>query len=270
MIRKYLKSGLFFVLIALLSMSCRTEFERVRTSTDPEVIYKKGMEYFDNGEYLRAQTLFEIIVNSFRGSAKAEELAFKYAYTHYYLNSYLLASHYFENFSNTYTSSDKREEADYLKAYSNYLLSPNFRLDQTYTIKAIEQFQLFINSYRNSDRVASANELIDECRKKLEEKEFEQGKLYFNLKDYSAAVHTFENLLKDFPETADAEEIRFLILQSAFLYAENSFYELQKERYELAVEKYNDFHRKFPASKYINEARDMLRMSEAKLKTFST
>lgn len=264
-----LLSWSILALIVLLSASCKTEFERIRTSNDPEQIYKSGMDYYDKAEYYRAQTLFELILNSFRGSARAEELAFKYAYSHYYLSSYLLAAHYFENFANTYTSSSRREEAEYLRAYSNFLLSPNFRLDQQYTVQAIEQFQIFINTYPNSQRVASANELIIECRAKLEQKEFEKGKLYYDLKDYGAAVHSFENLLKDFPETANAEEVRFLVLKSAFLLAENSFYERQEERYEQAVEKYHDFNKKFPSSAYKAEARDMLNICQAKIKSFT-
>ena len=261
--------GFLCLLFPLLWISCRTEFERIRTSSNAELIYEKSMEFYDAGEYLKAQTLFELVLNSFRGSAKAEELAYKYAFTHYHQASFLLAAHYFENFSNTYTSSDRREEADYMRAYSNYLLSPSFRLDQEYTKKAVEQFQLFINTYPNSERVASANDLIDECRKKLETKGFSQGKLYFDLRQYNAAVHSFENLLKDFPETEDAEEIRFLILKSAFLYAENSFYELQQERYEEALEKYEDFRKKFPSSQYMAEARDMLNRSRARLNSLT-
>ena len=264
---EHLQSWFVFILIALLSISCRTEFEKIRTSNDPELVYNKAMEYYDQGQYLRAQTLFELVLNSFRGSAKAEELAFKYAYTHYYQGNFILASHYFENFSNTYTSSDRREEVDYLNAYSNYLLSPSFRLDQQYTDKAIELFQIFINTYPNSERVVSANEIINELRSKLENKEYEQGILYYDLKDYNAAVHSLENLLKDFPETDNAEEVRFLILKSAFLHAENSFYEKQRERYELAVDKYDEFRKKFPSSKYNSEASAMLNQSRAKLKT---
>ena len=261
---------LFCLLIGSVLISCKTEFEKIRTSTDAEMIYTKAMEYYDQEEYLRAQTLFELILNSFRGSAKAEKLYFRYAYTHYYLNSFLLAAHYFENFSNTFTSSEQREEAEFMKGYSNYLMSPSYRLDQQYTQKAIDQFQLFVNTYPNSDRAARCNELIDECRKKLEQKAYAQGRLYFDLKNYASAVHSFENLLKDFPESANAEEVRFLILKSAFLLAENSFYEKQKERYEQALDKYADFVKKFPSSSYKVEARDMQKRSRNKLKTLNT
>ena len=249
-------------------MACRTEFERIRTSNDADKIYENAVKYFEEEEYLKAQSLLELILNSFRGSEKSEDLYFKYAYTHYYTNNYLLAAHYFENFGNTFVSSDRREEAEYMKAYSNYLLSPGHRLDQGYTQTAIDQFQLFVNTYPNSDRVERCNNLIDELREKLEKKDYEQAILYYDLKYYNSAVHTFENLLKDFPETNNAEEVRFLILKSAFLLAENSFFERQKERYEEAVVKFDEFKKKFPASKYMSEATDMAQISRQNLKKF--
>ena len=65
----------------------------------------------------------------------------------------------FKNFSNTFPNSEYREESDFMTAYSNYQLSPTFRLDQTYTIKAIEGFQLFANTYPDSKRVEECNRL---------------------------------------------------------------------------------------------------------------
>ncbi len=263
---RHLNRLLVFVITVTLWTGCRTEFERVRTSNDPDKVYEKAVAYYEEGEYLKAQTLLELILNNFRGTAKAEDLYFKYAYTHYHMKNFLLAAHYFDNFSNTFTSSDLRQEADYLRGYSNYLLSPNHRLDQEYTRKAIEQFQLYANTYPNSDRTDEINTLIDEAHSKLEQKEFDQGMLYYDLRNYNSAVHTFENLLKDFPETANAEQIRFLIFKSAFLLAENSFFERQQERFEEALEKFESFKKKFPASEYMAEASSMERSSRARLK----
>lgn len=258
---------IFLLLVMMATSSCRTEFERFRTSTDPEIVFTAAMNYYDEEDYIKAQTLFELILNSFRGTAKAEDLYFRYAYSHYYLNNFLLASHYFETFSNTFTSSERREEADFMKAYANYQLSPNHRLDQDYTKQAIDQFQLFVNTYPNSDRTEECNRLITSGRVKLEKKEFEAGKLYYDLKSYNAAIHTFENVLKDFPESANAEQIRFLITKAAYEWADQSFYEKKEERYSLAVKKYEEFKKKFPRSSYMEEAAEMYNTSQRILKS---
>ena len=151
-----------FVGMSLLLSACKSEFEKIRSSGEVDRIYTKALEYYDQEEYQKAQSLFELIISSYRGKKEAEEIYFKYAYTYYYLEQYILASYYFKNFSNTYGASDLREEADFMSAYSNYQLSPTFRLDQSYSASAIEGFQLFVNTYPNSSRVEECNRLIDE------------------------------------------------------------------------------------------------------------
>jgi outer membrane protein assembly factor BamD len=115
---------LFTGMLWLLLPSCKSEFERVRISGDPELILNKAFAYYEKEEYQKAQTLFDLVMNTIKGGKRAEQAYYNYAYTYYYLKQYTLAAYYFKNFSNTFTSSPFREEAAYLSAYSNYLLSP--------------------------------------------------------------------------------------------------------------------------------------------------
>jgi len=181
----------FFIYILLIISSltaCKSEFEQVRISNDPERILTTSIKYFDKGDYLRAQTLMELILNQYRGTRQGEELFFKYAYTHFHLGNYQLAATYFTNFASTFGYSSYTEDADYMTAYSYYKQSPSFRLDQESSIKAIDVFQDFANKYPDSERVAECNKLIDELRAKLEEKAYAQGLLYYDLSQYQAAM----------------------------------------------------------------------------------
>lgn len=264
-----MKNNRLLVLLGVLSLlvfsACKSEFERIRASNDPDLLYKRANEYYEAGEHQKAQTLYELIISSFRGRPEAEEISFKYAYTYYQQEQFILASYYFKNFSQTYANSAKREEADFMSAYSNYQLSPTFRLDQTYTQTAIDELQLFINTYPRSNRVAECNALIDEMRAKLEKKAFEEGNLYFNLRYYQSATHVFENLLKDYPETKHAEEVRFKIIQSAYLLAENSVVERQEERYQEALARTETFLTRYPSSAYKREVLAVQNNSQKKL-----
>ena len=62
-------------------------------------------------------------------------------------------------------------------------MSPNHKLDQTYTLEAIKSFQDFTNTFPRSDRVTQCNELIDELRDKLEKKAYYHSKviLYYGI-----------------------------------------------------------------------------------------
>lgn len=262
------KGATFLLLIAfMIALSaCKSEFEKVRLSNDPQLMYEKADMYFEQEEYERAQTLYELAISAFRGQKEAEELFFKYAQTHFYLEQYILAAHYFKNFATTFINSDKKEDAEFLTAYANYKNSPIFRLDQTYTEQAIADFQIFVNTYPRSERVEQCNELIDELRAKLETKMFYEGKLYFDIQDYQSANQSFNNLLKDFPESSNAEEVRIMIVRSSYKLAENSIYEKRKERYEETIELARKFYKRYNKSSYSREARELEKLSQSALK----
>lgn len=259
----------FGIVLLLLVASCSSQFEKIRTSGDTNMVYKKALEYYDAGEYQKAQTLFELVISSFRGKEEAEDLYYKYAYTYYYLERYILASYYFKNFAQTYSTSHYREEVDFMAAYSNYQLSPTFRLDQTYSEKAIDGFQLFVNTFPESERVTECNQLIDVLRKKQERKTFEEGVLYFDLRQYQASMHTFENLLKDFPETNDAVQVKYLVIKASYLLAENSIVTKQEERYRETVDKASEFLFRHKDSEYKKEVNDIYTSSTKKLNQIS-
>jgi len=256
---------LFFVGL-LLCTSCKTEFEKLRESGDIPTLLSSADKYFADGEYLKSQTLYETVLGSIRGKAESEQAYFNYAYTQYHLQRYSLATFYFKDFSSKFLNSPLREEAEFMKAFSNYRLSPSYRLDQTFSQKAIEEFQLFVNTYPTSDRVEECNRLIDVLRGKLQEKAYAEGELYFDLKNYESAVSSFENLLKDFPETADSEKVRFMVIKSLFLYADNSVVTKQPERFINVTEKVDDFNKKYAKTRFKKELVEITNISNRKLK----
>lgn len=243
---------LILMTVALL-FSCKSEFERIRTSNDPVKIYRQALKYYDKGDYSKAQSMLELSIPNYRGKEEAEDLFYKYAWTHYYLGEYILAAHYFKSFANTFFNSDKKEEATYMAAYSNYEMSPNPNLDQTYTHKAIEEFQIFANTYTDSERVAEANRLIDEMRKKLEIKAIQQAELYYKLGQYQAAVQSYSQVLADFPDSDDAERVRYMMIKSSYELATKSVYNKKAERFRETIKLYDRFSKRFENSKYTAE-----------------
>ncbi len=265
MIKKHFAIFLFSIMI--LSFSCKSEFEKIRISGDNDLLYKKAQEYYKNEDFQKAQTLFELVLANLRGKSEAEGVYFKYAYTFYHLHNFTLASYYFKDFSNKFVHSEFREEADYMVAYSHYKMSPSYMLDQSFTLKSIDEFQLFINTYPESDRVKKANKLINEMRRKLEIKAFKEGELYLNLQQYEAATQSFENYLKDYPDSKDALKVKYLIIKAAYLYAKNSIVTKQIERFTVVKEKADKFLEKAKSAKYKKEVRKILSTTNKKLKS---
>lgn len=261
-----MKKYIAILLSVMVLVSCKTEFEKVKMSQNPKRIYKAALQYYNDGDYAKAESLFALSIPNYRGKKEAEELYFKYAYSLYHQEQYIMASHYFNSFAKTFYNSKDREEAVFMSAYSNYMMSPKASLEQTYTQKAIENFQTFVNTYPRSERVAECNKLIDEMRLKLEEKAYEQGALYFKLGRYQAALHSFESMLKDFPDTKRAENIRYMMVKTSYEYATRSIYDRKKERFQNTIDLYNRFKKKYDKSQYNKELQSYLNKSKSEIK----
>ena len=263
---KHKTGWLIFSLALFVAASCKSEYEVVRTSGDSELILKEAFKYYEAKDYQRALSLFDLVLNALRGDARAEQAYYQYAYCHYNTKQYTLAAFYFKNFANTFTNSPQREETAFMSAYCNYLLSPTHRLDQGNTQSAIDEFQLFVNLFPNSKRVQECNKLIDELRRKLEEKAFAEGELYFNLRQYQSAVISFNNLLREYPESADGERVRYLIAKSSFLLSENSVIEKKVERYNECIARCKEFEEKYPKGEYTKEVKQFRKQADSALK----
>ncbi len=246
----------FALIIALfLFASCQSSYNRLLESDDYELMYEKAFEYYEEEDYARAASLLERIIPVFRGTGEADRLNFYYASTYYERGEYIMAAHHFSNFVRDFPNSEYTKEAYFLRAYCYYLQSPRPSLDQTPTRRAIDQFEMFINRYPDSEKVPEAREYIEEMREKLIEKSYQSAKLYVEMEDYRAAIVALKNSLKEYPDTKYREDILFLILESSYLLARNSVPERQIERYRSTLDEYYVFSEEFPESDYMSEAR---------------
>jgi outer membrane protein assembly factor BamD len=252
MLRKTISATLFIGLLIIIS-SC-SKYQQLMKSSDYEQKYERGVVYYNQGDYYKALQLFDAVLPFFRGTDKAEQLAYYYAYCHYYQGDHILASYYFEKFTKSFPSSKHAEECLYMSAKCKYLDSPVYSLDQTSTYEAINDLQLFLDVYPNSERTGECNELIEQLRHKLEKKEYEIAKLYLKMSNYLAAITTFNNLLKDFPDTDFREDALYGLAKANYYYAANSISAKKKERLQNAVEAYDAFVRAYPDSNYLKQA----------------
>lgn len=255
-------------LITLVFVGCKSKFEKLRNSNNITVKYQEAVKLYEKGKYSKALILFDDLASKYRGRAEAEDLFYLIANANYKLKDYTSARFHFKNFANTYPNSDRAEECRYMAAYCYYLDSPRSTLDQENTRKAIDELQLFVNYYPESERAEQAGALIQSLRDKLEKKAFDNAKLYYNMglaDDYRAAVIALENVLRQYPDTKYAEEIEFLMVKSQYLYADNSRVFRQEERFNQALDYYNSFVEHFPQSKFKAEADDLKNNADRKI-----
>ena len=250
-----MKKLIFLLFIVLFSAAC-SKYQKAVKSTDPDFKYEKAMEYYHEEEYNKAYTLLDELLTLYRGTEKAADVYYYFAYTNFYLQDFILAAYHFRNFNKTFPGNDKTTEAAYMVGYCYYLQSPRASLDQTYTYKAINELQLFINTHPTTDKIDDANVLIDTLQQKLETKSYQKAKLYYDLGQYEAAVTTFNNTLNDFPDTRFREEAHYYKLVAAYEFAKNSIMAKKRQRYIEARTASNEYQRLYPEGKFINKVSD--------------
>jgi outer membrane protein assembly factor BamD len=241
-------------IVTLILFSSCSDYNKIVKSTDYEFKYKKALEYYEDGEFVRSSTLLKELLTIYRGTSKADKVYYYYAKSQFGMKDNMMAAHYFKTLVKEFPRSEYAEEAQFMVGYCYYLDSPGPRLDQQVTQNSIDALQLFINLYPRSTRIDEANRLIIELRDKLVYKSYLSGKLYYDLKNYKAAVVALTSSLKDFPDTKYREELMFMLLKAKYLLATNSVEEKKRERLSSALEEYFTFVDEYPESKYRKEA----------------
>lgn len=261
---------IYRLIIVLISVSLAAtgcgEFKRVQRSDDWRVKYEAAIKYYEDRDYFRSNVLFEDIIPLIKGLEEGELAQFYNAYTYYYQRQYLLSSHYFKTFATVYSRSEHAEEASFMSAYSLYQQSPEYNLDQSSTINAIDELQRFINRNPASEYTPQATELIDNLQYKKAKKQFEIAKQYLKVRKYLAAAESFETFAEDFPDSEFVEEALFLMVKTQYLYANNSIVSKQVERYQETITLYQNFIDSYPSTSFSKQAENIFSDSVEKIR----
>ncbi|MDR0543706.1 MAG: outer membrane protein assembly factor BamD [Dysgonamonadaceae bacterium] len=251
-----------FSLLLVFLASCG-EYNKILKSTDTMVKYEAAKKYFDEGKYSRTVTLLEEVVPLLRATSYAEESLYLLAQANYTLKDYASASEYFKSYYTSFPRGPHTEDARYYSAYGLYLDSPDARLDQADTYRAMQQFQDFMEYYPQSDKKDEAQRALFELQEKLAYKELLSVKLYYKLGDYTlypypganylSCVITAQNAMRSYPFSKYREDYMYYIFKSKYEMAVQSVEEKKEFRYRDVVDEYYFYVNDYPSGKYLKE-----------------
>jgi outer membrane protein assembly factor BamD len=253
------KISLYIVLLSSIIFASCDGYNRLLKSTNYELKLERANQYYTKGNYVKASALFEELIPVYKGSDKAEEIYYYFSYCNYYQGDYSLSQYHFKNYFRNFPTGKHAEECLFMNAYCYYLSSPIYHLDQTDTKNAMAELQNFIDQFPESNRIDSCNRINDLLRGKLEKKEYDIIKQYFNLGDYQhdnykAAIASGHNFMKDFPESRSIDEVLYTIINSYYMLSINSLETKKLERLNLAMESYLKLVDLYPKSDYLQKA----------------
>lgn len=265
---------IFLATVSLLVFTSCGDYSKLLKKGSLEEKLKAADRYYVKEDYAHALGLYENLLGYYNGQPEQEEISFRLAQCHYYQGSLDLASYLFRTFHETYPNSKHAEEAFFLVAYSHYQGALGPELDQTNTYRSLDELQLFINFYPESKRVGQANQAMDKLREVLTEKAYLSAKLFYEIEDYKAAIVALKNVLKDFPDIPQKEEIDWMIVHSHYLLAKNSaefvyrdgiLEPIRKNRFEQTIENALLFMESYPLSRYRADVESFKKKSETQL-----
>ena len=267
-----MKKNIIITLLAAATLTSCGEYNKLLKSTDYEYKYEAAKNYFAKGQYNRSATLLNELITILKGTDKAEESLYMLGMSYYNQKDYQTAAQTFITYFNTYPRGTFTELARFHAGKALFLDTPEPRLDQSSTYKAIQELQMFMEYFPTSQRKDIAQSMIFELQDKLVEKEYLSSKLYYDLGSYSgnasysstgnnylAAIVTAQNVLKEYPYTKMREELSILILRAKYHMAKESVLEKREDRMRETVDEYYAFKNEFPESKYMKEVEDIFK-----------
>lgn len=245
--------------LALLLLAGCTEYSRVYKSSDPKVKFEYAKRAFDQKKYNQATTLLESVITPLRGGPDGEEALYLLGLSYYENKDYMNSGVYFKTYYQRYPKGKYAELARFYSGYGYYLDSPDPQLDQSITVKGIEELQGFLDYFPRSDKVTIAQNAIFALQDKLTLKELQNAQLYYNLgnflgNNYESAVIVCNNALKDYPYSKYREDFELLILKSKYQIARQSVQEKREERYQEVLDEYFSYINNYPDTKNRKEA----------------
>ena len=255
------QKGLIILLFMVVLTGCG-DYQRLLKSRDPEEKYQAALMYFNNKQYVRAQTLLDDVTSYYKGTERSEDVLAYLARCYMGQKSYESATSYYQAYVRNYPKGKYATEAYFQVGHCQYLDSPDARLDQDITKKAIEAFNQFVELYPESPYAEQAYSEMSEMYDKLALKELHSAKLYYNLgtylgNNYLSCEIVAKNALKNYPSNKYMEDFSWLVMQSKYQQMIHSVEEKKMDRARDAQDEYYNFITEYPDSKHRKDAEKM-------------
>ena len=186
-------------LLFLLFWGCSSSIDV--TNLSPEVRLQNAISLYNDEDYEEAANEFEAILLQYPGSAVVDDAQFYLGMTRYQRKEFIIAAYEFSKLIKNMPASSLVPDAQFTLAESYYQLSPNYNLDQTYTKKAITEYQAFIDYFPLNEKVHDAEQKINELNTKLAEKEFTIAKIYEKMDYYTASLKYYDFVVDTYHDT---------------------------------------------------------------------
>ena len=131
-------------LAALMTLSCKSQYELMLESNDVPAKYRMAFDLFDAGKYSKAASMFESLKIAVRGTLQDDTVQYYTAYSHYCFGDMTAAEQAFDTFISTFPRSPFVDKARFMYLDCLYQGTYRYELDQTPTFKALSAISEYL------------------------------------------------------------------------------------------------------------------------------
>ncbi len=217
---------IYLFVFAILLISCSSSVSRRDINYEDE--FENGKIALGKKKYIKAQDHFNTVVIGASHTDLGDDALFYLGESFFLSKEYLLAISEYDRLIRRMQFSPYIEKARYRICEAYLILSPKYYNDQTYSEKALEKLQEFIDDYPESDERQKAENDIKILRNKLSEKAYQSGVLYMKMEEYKAALLAFKQVIELYYDT---DFIELAHLKTIACHIERKDMELAKNYY---------------------------------------
>ena len=248
-----MKFILILPFVAFLFWSCSSSVDLANLTPEERLQY--AIKLYEDEDYEDAVKEFEALLLQYPGSGIVDDAQFYLAKSRFGRHEFIIAAYEFSKLIKNIPASPLVPDAQFMLAECYYELSPNYNLDQTYTKKAIEEYQAFIDFFPLNEKVQEAEKKINELNEKLAEKEYTIAKIYEKMDYYTASMKYYDYVVETYHDTPYAPKALYKKIMLL----------MEREREDEALREMRKFMALFPDDEHAEEINQIKSSLEGKI-----
>jgi outer membrane protein assembly factor BamD len=166
----------------------------------------EGEEKLSKGYFGAASEAFQMVKDRYPYSKYAITAELKMADALYQSESYDDAFFAYDEFERLHPKNQQIPYVIYQKGMSHFQQMTTSDRDQSYTMKAKEEFERLINRFPRDNYANLARKNLRKCLIYLAEYELYVGHFYFKMGEYKAALERYSYIIKNYPDMGQYHE----------------------------------------------------------------
>jgi outer membrane protein assembly factor BamD len=205
------------LLISIAGCASRPTTPPAGAAQPDRFLFDRGNDALKDEEWMNARTYFQQIVDNYPQSPVRPDA--KLGVGDAYLGeggaeSLVLAANEFREFLTFYPTNPRADYAQYKLAMSHFRQMRAAERDQTETMAALKEFDVFFQRYPNSPLMPEVKQNWRIARDRLSQSSYRVGFTYYRQQWWPGAIARFREVLRDDPGFSGRDAVYFYLAES--------------------------------------------------------